>query len=162
VYHQVRFEHRESVPLAVIRRQVHQSQLPRVVPEGCGKVWTVLKQNGVSGAGRHVAVYRNETIDLEVGVEIVDGFSGVAEVVRSATPAGMAEAVTHLGPYGGLHEAHGAVRDWCASHGYELAGPNWEIYGHWKPEWDGDPSQITTEVVYLVLDAGAHEGPEEA
>jgi hypothetical protein len=28
------------------------------------------------------------------------------------------------------------------------AGPSWEIYGHWRPEWNTGPSQIRTDVFY--------------
>jgi effector-binding domain-containing protein len=34
--------------------------------------------------------------------------------------------------------------------GYRLTGPSWEIYGHWQPEWNSDPSQIRTDVFYQV------------
>jgi hypothetical protein len=34
-----------------------------------------------------------------------------------------------------------------------LAGPNWEVYGHWKDEWNSDPSKICTDVFYLVVAA---------
>ena len=72
------------------------------------------------------------------------------EVVRSSTPAGVVAAATHFGPYQGLGAAHAAIHAWCAAHGHELAGPNWEIYGHWQPEWNADPSRIHTDVCYLV------------
>ena len=41
---------------------------------------------------------------------------------------------------------------WCRNNGYALTGPNWEIYGHWKDEWNSDPAKIATDVFYL-LDA---------
>jgi effector-binding domain-containing protein len=66
---------------------------------------------------------------------------------------------THFGPYGRLHEAHKAVRDWCADRGYDLAGPNWEIYGHWTDAWNTDPTQIRTDVFYLLRPDGANERP---
>ena len=36
------------------------------------------------------------------------------------------------------------------AHGHTLAGPNWEIYGHWVDEWNRDPTKIRTEVFYLL------------
>jgi effector-binding domain-containing protein len=72
-------------------------------------------------------------------------------VVGSATPAGTVAATTHFGPYGLLCQAHEAIRLWCANNGYTLAGPNWEIYGHWKDEWNTDPTKITTDVFYLLV-----------
>ncbi len=32
----------------------------------------------------------------------------------------------------------------------EIGVPNWDIYGHWKHEWSDDPTQIRTDVSYLV------------
>ena len=69
--HDVRLEQRGSRPLAVVRRLASQQQLSKVVPEACGTVWNVLRSQQVSGAGRHVAVYLDGQINLEVGVELV-------------------------------------------------------------------------------------------
>jgi hypothetical protein len=43
-----------------------------------------------------------------------------------------------------------AIIGWCTAHGYTRAGPNWEIYGHWQDAWNADPSQICTDVYYLL------------
>ena len=69
-----------------------------------------------------------------------------------STPAGLVAATTHFGPYGLMHEAHAAIRRWCQSNGHTLAGPSWEIYGHWTDECNRDPSKITTEICYLIAD----------
>jgi len=71
-------------------------------------------------------------------------------VVRSGTPAGTVASVVHMGPYGGLGAAHEAIRRWSAETNQRLAGPKWEIYGHWQQAWDADPSQIRTDVCYLI------------
>jgi hypothetical protein len=57
---------------------------------------------------------------------------------------------THFGPYHLLKGAHEAIRQWCQANGQVQAGPNWEVYGHWKDEWNSDPSKICTEVFYLL------------
>jgi effector-binding domain-containing protein len=101
-------------------------------------------------AGRHVAIYWDGSIRLEVGVELHGPFAEHGEVVRSATPAGAVASVTHFGPYSGLGAAHDAVRRWCRDNNHRLAGPNWEIYGHWQSEWNADPSRIRTDVYYLL------------
>ena len=147
----VEIEKMSSVPLAVIRRQARQTDLAAIVPECCGIVWQAVKAQKAA-AGRHVAIYWDASIRLEVGVELLGPFDDDGEVVRSATPAGPVASVTHLGPYEGLAAAHDAVRRWCETHGHRLAGPSWEIYGHWQPEWNVDPSAIRTEVCYLLVD----------
>jgi effector-binding domain-containing protein len=140
-----------SFPLAVVRRRANATELSRLVPECCGLVWKAVRAQNVP-AGRHVAIYWDGTIRLEVGVELYGTFVEQGEVVRSATPGGLVASVTHLGPYAGLGAAHQAVRDWCKAGSRRLAGPSWEIYGHWRSEWDADPTLICTEVFYQ-LDA---------
>jgi effector-binding domain-containing protein len=150
----VRLEQLESKPLAVVRRRARQQELSKVVPEACGTVWNVVRAQKIAGAGRHVALYWDCEINLEVGVELETPFAGHGEVVGSATPAGTVATTTHFGPYNRLCDAHAAVREWCVDHGFTPAGANWEIYGHWLDEWNKDPSKIRTDVYYLLKPAG--------
>lgn len=150
----VRLEQLSSRPLAVVRRRARQQELPKVVPDACGTVWNVIRAQQVPGAGRHIAIYWDDQINLEVGVELDAPFPGHGEVVGSATPSGPVATTTHYGPYGQLHKAHEAIRQWCQNNGHTLAGPSWEVYGHWKDEWNADPSKITTDVFYLLLADG--------
>ncbi len=146
----VRLEQVESRPLAVVRRLAKQNELSRVVPEACGVVWKVIRAERVAGAGRHVAVYLDDQMNLEVGVELEAPFAGSGEVVGSATPAGLVATTPHFGLYGELFRAHETLQRWCGKHGMRLAGPSWEIYGHWKDEWNSDPTQIRTDIYYLL------------
>jgi effector-binding domain-containing protein len=150
----VRLEQQSSRPLAVVRRRASLQDLAKVVPDACGTVWGVVRAQKIPGAGRHVALSWEDVINLEVGVELDAPFAGHGEVVGSATPAGAVATAVHFGPYGRLGEAHQAIRQWCATHGHTLAGPNWEIYGHWIDEWNNDPSKIRTDVFYLVTTDG--------
>jgi len=145
----VQLQHLPSIPLAVVKRQAHQSDLPRLVPQCCGLVWNVVRAQRVP-AGRHVAIYWDGAIRTEIGVELQAPFAEDGDVVRSATPAGLIACAMHLGPYQGLRAAHDAVKTFCRANGHRLAGPSWEIYGHWMPEWDKNPSQIRTDVFWLV------------
>jgi len=144
-------------PLAVVRRQARRDELSRVIPQACGLVWKVLREQQIQGAGRHVAVYWDGPKNLEVGVEMAAPFTGHGEVVGSTLPAGRVASTIHLGPYQHLGQAHEAVINWCAAHGYVPAGPFWEIYGHWLEEWNHDPSKIRTDVCYLLK--GTEEKP---
>ena len=146
----IRPEQLAAIPLAVVRRQAAPPQLSRVVPDACGVVWNVLHTQKIAGAGRHVALYWDDVINLEVGVELATPFAGPGDVVPSATPAGMVATTTHFGPYGRLGDAHQAIVQWCVAHGHERAGPRWEIYGHWIDGWNADPSKIRTDVFHLL------------
>jgi hypothetical protein len=44
------------------------------------------------------------------------------------------------------------VKQWCRDHQHRLAGPSWEIYGHWQRDWDTDPSRIRTDVFWLLAE----------
>jgi len=152
----IRLEQLTSLPLAVVRRRASLPELSKVIPDACGLVWNVVRAQKIPGAGRHVALYWDDEFNLEVGVELEAPFAGHGEVVGSATPAGTVATAVHFGPYNQLPVAHQAIRRWCADHGYALAGPNWEIYGHWIHEWCDDPSKIRTDVFYLLkADAGS-------
>ena len=159
--HHVRLERLGSRPLAVVRRRVRSQELPRIIPEACGIVWNVVRAQQIRGAGRHIAVYLDGQINLEVGVELETPFAGHGEVVGSATPSGLVATTTHYGPYQLLHQAHEALRRWCEDHGCVFAGPSWEIYGHWQDDWNRDPTKISTEVCYLLVDDGNSRGLEE-
>jgi len=139
----------EAGVIAAVRRRAGKQELSRVVPDSCGEVWQFLRAAPVARPGRNVAVYLDCTdgeINLEVGVEVDRPFTGDGNVVCSATPAGTVATTAHLGPYNRLGEAHDDIRKWCADQGHTLAGPNWEIYGHWTD----DPAQLRTDVFYLL------------
>jgi effector-binding domain-containing protein len=154
MHNDIRLSQVPSRSIAVVRRTAALQQLPKVVPESCGVVWNALKAHGVKGAGRNLAVYLDDQINLEVGAEMDGPFNGVGDVVASATPGGTVATTTHYGPYQQLASAHRAIREWCKQLGHPTAGPNWEIYGHWRDEWNNDPSQIVTDIFYLLAGNG--------
>ena len=58
------------------------------------------------------------------------------------TPSGLAAMTTHHGDYGRMGEANAAILAWCKANNRTLAGPSWEVYGHWT----ADPAQLRTDV----------------
>jgi hypothetical protein len=142
----IQVERVDGRPLAVVRRRASLQELKDVVPQACGTVWGVMQALQVQGLGRHVAIYWDCEINLEVGVEVAIPFTGQGEVFGSATPAGTVATTAHFGPYNRLHEAHKAIHQWCADNGHTLAGPNWEVYGHWTD----DAGKLRTDVFYLL------------
>jgi effector-binding domain-containing protein len=135
----------ESQPIAVVRLRASLPQLTTVVPHACGVVWDFLKASQIK-AGRNLAVYLDEQINLEVGVEVFGPFNGNGQIVYSTTPAGSVLTTAHIGPYDQLGKAHEAIRDWSVQHHQPFTGPNWEIYGHWTD----DLTQLRTDVYYLL------------
>lgn len=131
---------------AVVRFRATQDQLARLIPQACGEVWEFVRAAQLPRPGRHLALYLDGEMNIECGAEVSEPFTGNGRVVCSSTPAGLVATTTHLGPYHRLGEAHSAVHRWCAEHGYTLAGPSWEVYGHWTD----DPSQLRTDVFWLL------------
>jgi effector-binding domain-containing protein len=152
--HHVEVKQVASIPLAVVRRRARLDELSTVVPEACGVVWNFVRGAAIKPLGRNVALYLDDDINLEVGVEVAGPFASDGNVVLSATPAGLVAATIHIGPYNRLPEAHRAIRRWCIDNHHEIAGPNWEIYGH----WNDDPAQLQTDVQYLLTAASQSAG----
>ena len=139
----------EPVPTVVVQRRATFAQLPQVVPAACGAVWEFIRATKMR-AGRNVALYLSDQVDLEAGAEALGPVAAGGEIIASQLPGGRVATTRHTGPYAGLGAAHRAVREWCERHRHALAAPNWEIYGHWQPEWNMDPSRIETDVFYLL------------
>src|SRR5262245_47886690 len=108
----VQLQQLSSIPVAVIRRQARGSELSQVVPASCGAVWNTLRAQGLRG-GRNIAIYLDDRISVEAGVEMPGGFTEHGDVVRSATPSGMALSITHFGPYSDLAAAHDAIHEYA-------------------------------------------------
>jgi effector-binding domain-containing protein len=95
---------------------------------------------------QNVMLYKGDSPDVEVGVLVTAPFEPDGRVVASELPGGEVATATHRGEYARLGVTHDAVREQAAAHGRELAGPRWEIYGHWR----ADPSELETEVFWLL------------
>jgi effector-binding domain-containing protein len=136
----------EPQTTAVVRRRARPAELSKVVPQACGEVWTFLRAAGVPNPGRHVAVYFDDEINLEVGAEVGQPFAGDGNVVCSATPGGLVATTTHFGPYNRLGEAYEAIKRWCKENGRAPIRPCWEVYGHWTD----DVTKLQTDVFFLL------------
>ena len=132
--YQIQVHQVEPQTTAVVRCRAKQSELSKVVPEGCGEVWTYLRSTPLPKPGRHLALYLDCEINLEVGVEMPQPFTGSDRVVRSETPGGLVATTVHLAAYHRLGEAHRAICQWFTDNGHVLAGPSWEVYGHWTDD----------------------------
>ena len=131
---------------AVIRSRAKASELSQVVPRHCGEVWEFMRSSQFPRPGRNLALYLDCEMNIEVGVEVFQPFTGNAREGCSNTPAGTVATVAHIGPYHRLGDANSAILKWCKEHGHALAGPSWELYGH----WDDDPAKLRTDVFYLL------------
>ena len=101
--------------------------------------------------GQNVVLYGGSlpVLDVTAGVGLTGPFEPSGGLVLVETPAGEAAHAVHWGAYAGLSRAHQAVMAWCAANHRRLAGPSWEVYGHWSD----DPATLRTDVYWLLLPA---------
>ena len=63
----------------------------------------------------------------------------------SQLPGGSVAMTMHTGPYEALPAAFQVLTEWIAKHGYEQAGPHWEVY-FTDPKEEPDQSKWQTQV----------------
>ena len=138
--------------VAGVRAEVPKGRVGQEFGRYLDQVYSAGRSGAVQLDGQNVFIYRGATgntlkVDFCVGAKAP--FAAVGTVVPLETPAGQVAMTTHVGDYARLGEAHTAILDWCRrGQGRTLAGPSWEVYGHWDP----DPAKLRTEVFYLLAD----------
>ena len=131
---------------AVVRQRTTHANVSNEIRPLLGRAWDLIGRHPELGRrGRNVALYHPDG-SVEVGVEVPVRFADEPEVACGALPTGPVATCAYHGSYDGLGEAHRAVRAWAEASGRALAGTSWELYGHWTD----DPSQLRTDVVYLL------------
>lgn len=148
----VRLTETAARPTVVVARRTTWSEFPSLwglmLDEVYGAVRPADGDLAERGGPRwqNVMLYKDDVPNVEVGVLASGPYVERENVISSWLPSGTAAATTLRGPYAGLDAAHRVVRAWCAAHGRDLAGPRWEIYGHWR----ADPDELETEIYYLL------------
>lgn len=138
-------------PIAVVRARMGSAEIPKRFVSYLDQVYAAAKSGTIAVDGLNVFVYRDAAdgsglLDIEFGVGAKAAFATTGNVVYSATPAGDVATTTHWGDYAALGGAYDALKSWCAEHGRRLAGPKWEVYGHWRD----DPAERRTDVFVLL------------
>jgi effector-binding domain-containing protein len=139
-------------PTAVIAQATTWAQFPRVWRPLLDEVYRFVRHRPdlATGEGaelwQNVMLYKDDLPHVEVGVLVSRPFEREGRVIASALPGGEVATAIHRGEYATLGVTHDTVRDYVAAQGRELAGPRWEIYGHWR----SDPSELETEVFWLL------------
>jgi len=152
--HAVTVETARPRPIAAVRVRLPMRDVPRRFAEYLSQVYAASRSGAIEIDGQNIFVYSGDAYgeaDVEFGVGTKRAFAQTGAVIASATPSGRVATTTHWGDYSGLGAAHDAVVHWCKSQGLALAGPRWEVYGHWSD----DPATRRTDIFYLLKDATA-------
>lgn len=148
----VTFMRVDARPTAVVAQTTTWKEFPNVWGPLLDQVYRFVRTRTDLATGdgaeqwQNVMLYKDDRPDVEVGILVKGSFQAEGPVIASELPAGEVATATHRGDYARLGVTHDAVRDQVAARGRELAGPRWEIYGHWRP----DPSEVETEVFWLL------------
>jgi hypothetical protein len=137
--------------IAAVRARLPAARISVSFASYLNQVYAAAREGAMHLDGQNIFVYRGGTnagdeIDVEFGVGVTAPFSPVGAVTYSELPVGEVAGATHWGNYATLGAAHAAVIAWCRANKRELAGPRWEVYGH----WNDDPAQLRADVYYLL------------
>ncbi|HEU4997263.1 MAG TPA: GyrI-like domain-containing protein [Gemmatimonadaceae bacterium] len=136
--------------IAAVRARMPAARVPAVFAQYLNQVYAAARKGAVHVDGQNIFVYRStgrdDEIDVEFGVGVTSHFPAAGPVIYSELPVGEVATTTHWGDYARLGDAHAALIAWCRAHGRELAGPRWEVYGHWTD----DPTRLRTDIYYLL------------
>jgi effector-binding domain-containing protein len=149
---EVRLTRIEPTPTAVVAETTTWAEFPSLWRPMLDKVWAFLREGsqGVRKDGHNVMLYKNDTPDVEIGVQVGGPFVPEGEVKPSQLPGGLVAAATHIGPIARIGETHDAVVAWCALNGHRLSRVRWEVYGD-PDQWD----RVAVDVYWSVLPAAS-------
>jgi effector-binding domain-containing protein len=115
-----------------------------------GAVFGHLGQHRTQPSGPPLAIYhdgeyREQDVDAEAAVPVAESLPGGEQVTVQELPGGEMASVIHKGGYQTISEAYAALMAWIEASGYNVAGPNREIYLTGPGDAD-DPADYVTEV----------------
>ena len=144
-------------PVAGVRAQVPPGRVAQEFGRYLDQVYAAARTGALKLDGQNIFIYRAASADeltVDFCVGITASFDPVGAVLPLETPSGVAAMTTHHGEYGRLSEATAAILAWCHANKRKLAGPSWEVYGHWH----ANPAELRTDVYYLLQPIGAEDG----
>jgi len=142
----------QAQPIVSIRHRTSLSRIAETFGQTLGEIFAYLAQVNARPVGPPFSIYhdpefKEEDLDIEIGVPAERPLSGNGRVVGSELPAATAASTLHAGPYQEIGPAYRALYAWIGEHGHEPAGPPREIYLV-GPGQAPSPAEYRTEVVW--------------
>ena len=100
----------------------------------------------------HDGEFKEKDVDIEAGIPIAAAMSGSDRVKVYELPGIEAATTIYRGPYEGIGEAYQALMSWIESNGYQVTGPDRELYLV-SPGDTQDPSKYVTEIQFPIQKA---------
>jgi len=120
------------------------------------EIFSHLGSNGGRPAGPTIFIchdheYKEQDVDVEVGVPIAQVIPGSGRVnVYELAGIEQAACTIYKGSYEGIGEAYKAIMAWVESNGYQITGPDRELYLT-SPADTSDPASYVTEIQFPVV-----------
>ena len=126
-------------PIQLVNGRTTKATFPRDIRKLFDEFYAGFKEKG----GLNIVFYSGSGVagEFEIGCGVQREFGG-----NAVTPAGLVATTVYFGPYNLMAPAHEAIHRWARESGHTLAGPSWEVYGHWSD----DPAELRTDIFYLV------------
>ncbi len=142
----------EARRTAVIAATTTWEEYPNIWPRLLDEVYAFVRHSddlvipGEVPRWKNVMLYNDGRPSVEVGVLAARPFRPEGRILASELPAGRTAMAMHRGDYARLGATHRAVNEFAEAEELALAGPRWEIYGHWRE----NPDELETEVYWLL------------
>jgi effector-binding domain-containing protein len=133
---------------AVVRAELPADELPAWLADAFPTVHGYVTRERIDPAGPPFArlAFLGKMVAVEAGFPVPHEVPGDGTVEPSTLPDGLAAVTTHWGRYEDVEKAYLACRIWLDNHGFEPAGPHWEIY-RTDSKAEPDPARWRTDVV---------------
>jgi len=123
------------------------------------ELFAEMGKNQIDPAGPVTTVYyddeyKEKDVDVEAVVPVAAGDAELSGRVSIKELEGYDEmaSLTRVGPYDDFTPAYQKLMDWVQSNGYQIIGPNREIYLQ-GPEANIPPAEFVTEIQFPVTKA---------
>ena len=151
-----RLEEMPALRAAVIADRVAVDDMFTFVPASIERLVEWLRARGIPCEVPAVTFIRepvdgieNDSLEVEVGIEVTEGIEGDDTVSIRTHPGGRAAVHEHRGPYAGLPAVYEPLRDWILAQGLEPGVVTREIYVA-NPGNTGDEREYLTRVCWPV------------
>jgi len=137
-----------SQPVAMIPLTVPRHEIQQVMGPGIQEIYAALAQQGIAPTGAWRTHHRrppSDVFDFEICVPIDGGLQPTGRVQAGQIAAATVARTIYHGPYEGLGDAWGELREWVRTQGHTAATNLWEVYLA-GPESGDDPTQWRTEL----------------
>jgi DNA-binding transcriptional MerR regulator len=148
----VRVREDRAQPIVSLRDRTSLAQMASFWGSAYGEVFRAIAEQGARPAGPPFSIYhdpefRDDDIDVEVGVPVDEAVVPGGRLVGRTLDGGPVAYTLHVGSYEEIGAAYRAVSGWIQAHGHTMSGAPREVYLV-GPGQAPDPSGYRTEIVW--------------